>query len=433
MVNLETGQNIAFDTLQYAGDRLKVGVSWDVNSCQGFDIDASAFLLKADNKIRTNADFIFYNQLSDPDTCVQLLLEPRPYTYQQAFDVCLSKIPADITQIMFVLTVDKAVERQQCLKMINSLNMSVFDSDHAKIINYDIPVHNEEVALMIACLYRYGGKWKFKAVGQGFNSGLDAIANNYNVRLDELAAKVNAENPTIGEEQSESGLKRRTRTSPNQVLMKHTSELLNGFKKILPVIYDARDKKINESNTRMVLDKIFIEIFGYRMDEVKAEQEIQGRWADYVLAVNDNDALVVEVKKAGMPLKSKQVFQATSYGAYSGIEWVLLTNLVEWQVYHIAVQDKVESNLVFSVDLSSGITQQDASSLVLISRYGMSRKNLIEKEHLQANALSADSIISSIMTEDVIVKIRQVIKRDKGITLTNEQVKEALETILNLS
>ena len=431
MVDLETGQNIALDTLQYSGDRLKVGFNWDVDSSQSFDIDASAFLLKADNKIRTNTDFIFYNQLSDPDACIELLLDPNPNISKQAFDVCLSKIPTDITQIMFVLTVDKAVERQQCLKMINALNISVFDSDHVKIINYNIPVHNQEAALMIAALYRYGGKWKFKAVGQGFNSGLDAIANTYNVRLDELAAKVNAENPTIGEESS--GLKRRTRTSPNQMLMKHTSELLNGFKRMLPVIYDARDKKINESNTRMILDKIFIEIFGYRMEEVKAEQESQGRWADYVLAVNDDNALVVEVKKAGMPLKSKQVFQATSYGAYSGIEWVLLTNLIEWQIYHIAVQDKVESNLVFSVDLSSGITQQDASSLVLISRYGMSRKGLIEKEHLQANALSANSIISSIMTEDVIAKIRQVIKRDKGITLTHEQIKEALEVSLNLT
>lgn len=384
MISLETGQNIALDTLQYAGDCLKVGLSWDIETEQDFDLDASAFLLKSDHKISTNADFIFYNQLSDANACIELLLEPNTHSIKQAFDIYLSKIPDDITEIMFVLTVDKAIERQQCLNKVSKLNLSVFDSDQLKIINYDIPIHNEEVALMLASLYRYNGKWKFKAVGQGFNKGLEAIANIYNVNLEQLAEKVNAE--TASDENNQSALKRRTRTPPSQVLMKQTSELLSGFKKMLPVIYDARDKKINESNTRMVLDKIFIEVLGYRMDEVKAEQEIQGRWADYVLAINDDNVLVVEVKKAGMPLKSKQVFQATSYGAYSGIEWVLLTNLVEWQVYHISVQDKVESNLVFSVDFSSGITQQDASSLVLISRYGMSRRGLIEKEYLQANA-----------------------------------------------
>lgn len=429
MVSLETGQNIALDTLSYAGDLLKVGLNW--STTDNIELDASAFLLQANNKIRTNADFIFYNQLCDTDSCIKLSLEPSQDMSKQFFDIFLSKIPNDVTQIMFVLTVDKATERQQCLKMASGLNVSVFDNNDLKIINYDISVHNDEASLMAASVYRHNGRWKFKAVGQGFNRGLDAIANLYDVDLEALSNQVNAENSIQGE--ALSGLKRRTRTSPNQILLKHTSEVLTGFKKMLPVIYDARDKKINESNTRMILDKIFIEILGYGMSEVKAEQEIQGRWADYVLAVNDVDVLVVEVKKAGMPLKSKQVFQATSYGAYSGIEWVLLTNLVEWQVYHIAVQNKVESSLVFSVDLSTGITQQDAASLVLISHYGMSRRTLIEKEYLQANALSESSIVSSIMTEDVIVKIRQIIKRDKGVSLSNEQVKEVLESILNLS
>ena len=59
----------------------------------------------------------------------------------------------------------------------------------------------------------------------------------------------------------------------------------------------------NESNTRMILDRFFIDVLDYDINEVKAEQNIQGRRADYVLSANDSDVIVVEAKKAGMALR----------------------------------------------------------------------------------------------------------------------------------
>jgi len=242
----------------------------------------------------------------------------------------------------------------------------------------------------------------------------------------------NNENNITFEANNEGPLKRKRR-SPKQILLENSIYLLQGFKIFLPTIHEAVEKKLNESNSRMILDKIFIDVFGYKMEEVKAEQKIQGRIADYVLAINDVDVMVVEVKKAGMVLREKQIFQATSYGAYSGIRWALLTNLIQWQVYHVSTQDRVEATLVFSVDLSSDVTQQDADLLVLISRFGLNKKNLIEQLWEETNALSEDNIVSSILTEDVITKIRLTIKKDKNIHVENEKIQQVLEKILNLT
>jgi predicted type IV restriction endonuclease len=183
----------------------------------------------------------------------------------------------------------------------------------------------------------------------------------------------------------------------------------------------------------MILDKIFMESLGYKIDEIKAEQKIQGRKADYVLSVDNDDMLVVEAKRAGMRLQNKQIFQATSYGAYSGIKWALLTNLQIWQLYYISTQEKVEPNLVFSIDLTTDLTQEDFEKFILISRYGINKKRLLEKLWNEVNALSHENIISTMISEEVINKIRTIIKRDTGCNLENEKIQQSIEEILRIN
>ena len=134
-----------------------------------------------------------------------------------------------------------------------------------------------------------------------------------------------------------------------------------------------------------------------------------------------------------MVLREKQIFQATSYGAYSGIKWALLTNLETWKLYHIATRDKVEADLVFSIDLLPELSQSDAELLVLISRYGIERKTLLEKLWNEVKALSHENVISAILTEDVINKIRLVIKRDTRCIIDNERIQNVVEEILQVN
>ncbi len=178
---------------------------------------------------------------------------------------------------------------------------------------------------------------------------------------------------------------------------------------------------------------MFMDAFGYELDEIKAEQKIQGRRADYILSVNNEDMLVVEAKKAGMRLQDKQIFQATSYGAYSGIKWALLTNLKTWQLYYISTQEKVEASLVFSIDLTSNLGQEDFEKLILISRYGISKKRLLEKLRDEINALRPENIINAIISEEVINKVRLIVRRDTGCNVANEKIQKTIKEILRIN
>ncbi len=426
MVNLEKGGNILLDSLGYTDNTVFVGLNWSTKSTDTINVDASAFLIAENGSVRSYKDFIFYNQPFDTDKCISLESDPINEDMIKAFNISLKLIPNDVKKILFVLTIDDAEKNNQDFRMVNNISLHICDNNliNQSLARFDIEAENQEASLMIGELYLHDDSWKFKAIGQGFKEGLGAIAEKYKVDLGALYKNINDDDIV-------DALKKRRR-APNEVLSEHTSRLLRGIKESLPAIHGAVGQKLNESNTRMILDRIFVDIFGYKISEVKAEQEIQGRRADYILSPNNKDVLVIEVKKAGMALREKQIFQATSYGAYSGIKWALLTNLVQWNVYHISTEDKVEGHCVFSVDLSEGVTRQDAEFLVLISRYGLGRESLLEKLWLETNALSESSIISAMLTGDVITKIRLTIKRDKGISITNEQVQLSLEKILRL-
>ena len=277
MAILNKGENITLDTIKYTENNILVGLGWDLKSTSEFDIDVSAFLLSDTEKIRSNKDFIFYNQPKGSDNCIELHTEPSHKNIIRAFNISLEKIPLNVKKIMFVLTIDQAEEKKQNFSMVNDIKLYIYDNEQNKeeLIEYSINIENKEVSLLVGALYIHNSKWKFKAIGQGFSKGLGVIANNYNVNLDELSSELNEHN-SDAKNSSNNGLKRKRRT-PNQIFSENSNQLLNSFKCILPNIHSAVNDKLNESNTRMILDKIFIDILGYKMEELKAEQEIQGR------------------------------------------------------------------------------------------------------------------------------------------------------------
>jgi stress response protein SCP2/predicted type IV restriction endonuclease len=420
MICLQRGGNVLLEKNNGGLDHIIIGLGWQTNtSC--LNVETSAFMLNENGKVRDERDFIFYNQTKDINSCIVLDNSYKINNCFKCFRIQLSKIPTDIVKIVFVATIDKIENKELTFCMVENLHLNIIDDANQELIRYNIEDANHEVALIVGEIYLYKGVWKFKAVGQGYNGGLDIIISNFGVNINNVPS---------GQEQPLT--LKKGRRSLKQILQEHSQLLKCNLEPFLPQIKSAINQELNESNTRMILDKIFMDVFGYSIEEIKAEQKIQGRSADYVLSINDVDAVVVEAKKAGMPLRHKQIFQATSYGAYSGIKWVLLTNLVTWQLYHISTQDRVDANLVFSIDVLPNANQDDLERLVFISRYWMEQKSALDKLYNEIKALSYESIIGAILTEDVINKIRLVIKRDTGCDIDNAVIQNTVEKILNI-
>ena len=116
-----------------------------------------------------------------------------------------------------------------------------------------------------------------------------------------------------------------------------------------------------------------------------------------------------------------------SYAAYSGIKWAVLTNGMVWQVYHISTGEKIETDLIFTIDLMDGLSDEEALHFYMISKQGIIRKNLLEASWRKIRALSFESILSAILSEDVVSKIRKVLSSQTGYKVNHEELRSAIE------
>ena len=189
-LSLSKGGNLSLTKEAPGMTKVLVGLGWDARSTDGqdFDLDASAFLLKADGKVRADSDFIFYNQLKSVDGSVGHTGDNRTGEGDgddEAIKVDLSKVPADIDKIAFTVTIHEAEVRKQNFGQVRNAFIRIVNQDtNSEVARYDLAEDaSTETAMIFAELYRNGSEWKFRAVGQGFNGGLKPLAESYGLKF----------------------------------------------------------------------------------------------------------------------------------------------------------------------------------------------------------------------------------------------------------
>jgi len=167
-----------------SGTRVSVGFSWASSSGPTVDADASAYLLTALGKVRSDADMVFYNQ---PDGAGGAVRFGTTIGERGGFDVDLSRLPGDIERIVFCVTIHDAQSRRQTLALLADAEIAV--SGDGNTIGYR-PILSDatEAAMVFGELYLRNGQWKFRAVGQGFNGGLAPLARSFGIDVAEEAA-----------------------------------------------------------------------------------------------------------------------------------------------------------------------------------------------------------------------------------------------------
>ena len=189
-LSLQKGGNLSLSKEAPGLTKILVGLGWDPRATDGaeFDLDASAFLLGATGKIRSEADFIFYNQLKSADGSVEHTGDNRTGAGDgddEVLKVDLSRVPADVDKIAFTVTIHDAEGRKQNFGQVrNSFIRIVNEANGSEIVRYDLAEDaSTETAMIFAELYRNNGEWKFRAVGQGYAGGLRAVANGYGMNF----------------------------------------------------------------------------------------------------------------------------------------------------------------------------------------------------------------------------------------------------------
>jgi tellurium resistance protein TerD len=189
-VSLSKGGNVSLTKEAPGLTAVVVGLGWDVRTTTGsdFDLDASALLCSQEGKVLSDKHFVFFNNLKSPEGSVEHTgdnLTGEGEGDDEQIKVNLAGVPAEIEKIVFPVSIYDADSRQQNFGQVrNAFIRIVNQADNNEIARYDLSEDaSTETAMVFGELYRHGSEWKFRAVGQGYASGLAGIASDYGVNV----------------------------------------------------------------------------------------------------------------------------------------------------------------------------------------------------------------------------------------------------------
>ena len=189
-VSLRKGGNVSLKKVDPGIKKALVGLGWDARATDGsgFDLDASIFMLGNNDKVRSDADFIFYNNKTSADGSVvhsgDNLTGAGDGDDEQIF-IELTNVPSDVQKIIFAVTIYEADVRRQNFGMVNNAFIRIVNQEtEREVVRFDLSEDASiETAMVFGELYRRRGDWKFRAVEQGYQGGLGPLARAYGVNV----------------------------------------------------------------------------------------------------------------------------------------------------------------------------------------------------------------------------------------------------------
>ncbi|MFF8029721.1 TerD family protein [Streptomyces sp. NPDC007896] len=182
-VFLTKGGNVSLSKMAPGLTAVTVGLGWQAGT--GYELDGSALLCDQSGKVLSDEHFVFFNNLSSPDGSVRHSGSGAPGGGdEQQIQVDLARVPAEVAKIVFPVSLYEGAARGQNFGQVHRAHIRVLDRDTStELTRYDLTAGglSSETALVFGELYRHGAEWKFRAVGQGYASGLAGIATDYGV------------------------------------------------------------------------------------------------------------------------------------------------------------------------------------------------------------------------------------------------------------
>ncbi|MDR2985565.1 MAG: TerD family protein [Nocardiopsaceae bacterium] len=189
-VSLTKGGNVSLSKQAPGLTAVVVGLGWDPRTTTGadFDLDASAIMVDMNGRVLTDGHFVFFNNLKSPDGSVEHLgdnLTGGGEGDDEQIKIDLNTVPAEVGKVVFPVSIYEAEQRQQNFGQVrNAFIRIVNQADNSEIARYDLTEDAAtETAMIFGEIYRSFGEWKFRAVGQGYASGLKGIAQDFGVNV----------------------------------------------------------------------------------------------------------------------------------------------------------------------------------------------------------------------------------------------------------
>lgn len=204
------------------------------------------------------------------------------------------------------------------------------------------------------------------------------------------------------------------------------------IKKFHKPLADLVARDANEGDTRLLVTDMLCDGFGWdKYSELTTEYRVKGEFADFGIRLDRDLLAFLEVKRVTTKLAAKHLRQVETYAVNEGVEWVILTSGVVWQVYHITGGLPIIVDLALEVDLLGEDTmQQKANKLYYLTKESMKRQQMDELWRAK-KATSPKSLASVLCSPAVTNAIRKELKRMTGQNVDlNEVVSLLKDTVL---
>lgn len=188
------------------------------------------------------------------------------------------------------------------------------------------------------------------------------------------------------------------------------SSTLKGFQ---AVATSHKSKDVSEADTVTLVKDILADVFGFdKYNELTSEQQIRGTYCDLAVKFEGKIRYLIEVKAAGIDLNDSHLRQAVNYGANQGIEWIALTNSIDWRLYRIKFGQPIDFEEVSSFNLLNVNlkNEEDQRRLYLLCREGINM-DVMGVYHQHTQLLNKFMVGQILLTEPVVCTIRREMRR----------------------
>jgi hypothetical protein len=203
------------------------------------------------------------------------------------------------------------------------------------------------------------------------------------------------------------------------------------LKRFTPHFLQARRDGLNEADTILRLCRFFEEVLGYDgLQDISRETQLKHKYVDICLKIDGRVRFLIEAKAADQQLRDRHIEQAQAYASQNNYRWVLLTNGVNWHLYHLTFEEGIEYEKAFEVSLDS-----EESLDVAAQKLGLLHKQAMKKGELElfwekTGALCAASIGKVLFSERVLGLIRREIRRETGLLIDPEDLAKSIREML---
>ena len=211
---------------------------------------------------------------------------------------------------------------------------------------------------------------------------------------------------------------------------KVTERIVKEVGRFQTILKSAKDRDINESDTVTIIKDILSQVFGFdKYTDVTSEYCIRNTYCDLAIKVDGNLKYLIEVKAIGLDLKNNHLQQALNYGANQGINWVILTNGITWEIYRIKFEKPISAERVCSFDFLSinSRKKDDQEKLFLLCKEGTS-KSVIDDFHERAQMVNKFTVAAILQGQTLLESVRKELKKlSTGLKVEIDEIENILK------